>query len=233
MSAPATTPLHLLLVEDNDDLRAALCDALVAQGHHVVALDCAEAVPEAAQQTQLDLAILDLNLPGEDGLSLAARLRRTQPCIGLIMLTARNAHAEVCAGYHSGADLYLTKPLPLAVLCAAVAAQARRLRPSGLAPNQFRLHVQQLNLQGPGPSVALNSREAAMLAAFVRAPQQQLETWQIAELLAMDLEAFSKAALELHIVRLRKKLQEAGAPSGSIKSRRGLGYQLCISLMLS
>ena len=95
--APLHAPLNLLIVEDNDDLRDSLADALGTRGHHVVALDCAEAVPEQAELTRLDLAIVDLNLPGEDGLALAQRLREAQPGLGIIMLTARAQSSDKVA----------------------------------------------------------------------------------------------------------------------------------------
>ncbi|MFW2454814.1 response regulator transcription factor [Methyloversatilis discipulorum] len=129
--APLHAPLNLLIVEDNDDLRDSLADALGTRGHHVVALDCAEAVPEQAELTRLDLAIVDLNLPGEDGLALAQRLREAQPGLGIIMLTARAQSSDKVAGYEHGADIYLTKPVSLQELAGAVQALGRRLKPAG------------------------------------------------------------------------------------------------------
>ncbi|WP_328986113.1 response regulator transcription factor [Thiorhodovibrio winogradskyi] len=119
--------LNLLIVEDDENLREALVDTLGAQGHAVRGLECAEEVPEQADLLQLDIAVLDLNLPGEDGLSLARRLRQAQPELRVIMLTARTQGADRAAGYASGADIYLTKPASLAELNYALQALARRL----------------------------------------------------------------------------------------------------------
>ncbi len=106
-------PLNILIVEDNENLRESICDALQSLGHHARGIDCAEALPEQADLVRLDLAILDLNLPGEDGLSLAGRLRQTQHDLGIIMLTARVQGEDRAAGYAQGADIYLTKPASL------------------------------------------------------------------------------------------------------------------------
>jgi DNA-binding response OmpR family regulator len=228
--APLHAPLNLLIVEDNDDLRDSLADALGTRGHHVVAVDCAEAVPEQAELTCLDLAIVDLNLPGEDGLALAQRLREAQPGLGIIMLTARAQSSDKVAGYEHGADIYLTKPVSLQELAGAVQALGRRLKPAG-HDGGLRLDTRRLCLIGADGSVtALKPQEAALLAAFVRAPQQRLEHWQIAGLLGMPDHDINKPALELHIVRLRKKLPGGTDDCTPIKAIRGWGYQLCVAL---
>lgn len=228
--APLHAPLNLLIVEDNDDLRDSLADALGTRGHHVVAVDCAEAVPEQAELTRLDLAIVDLNLPGEDGLALAQRLREAQPGLGIIMLTARAQSSDKVAGYEHGADIYLTKPVSLQELAGAVQALGRRLKPAG-HDGGLRLDTRRLCLIGADGSVtALKPQEAALLAAFVRAPQQRLEHWQIAGLLGMPDHDINKPALELHIVRLRKKLPGGTDDCTPIKAIRGWGYQLCVAL---
>lgn len=228
--APLHAPLNLLIVEDNDDLRDSLADALGTRGHHVVALDCAEAVPEQAELTRLDLAIVDLNLPGEDGLALAQRLREAQPGLGIIMLTARAQSSDKVAGYEHGADIYLTKPVSLQELAGAVQALGRRLKPAG-HDGGLELDTRRLCLIGADGSVtALKPQEAVLLAAFVRAPQQRLEHWQIAGLLGMPDHDINKPALELHIVRLRKKLPGGTDDCSPIKAIRGWGYQLCVAL---
>lgn len=229
MATPLNTHLNILVVEDNNDLREATVDALITVGHHARGVDCAEAIPELAGLPSIDLMVIDLNLPGEDGISLAHRLRQTQPEIGIVMLTARNRPEDKSAGYVNGADIYLTKPASLEELDAAIQALARRLR--RMDSKALRLDIRRMALLAEeGQITPLTSQEASLLAAFVRAPQQRLENWQIVEILGKDDAAFSKAALELHIVRLRKKLQQAGGPSHSIKAIRGWGYQFCLTM---
>ena len=229
------TALNILVVEDNENLRESIIDALGSLGHHVRGVDCAEAVPEQADLVRLDLAILDLNLPGEDGLSLAARLRQSQPELGIIMLTARVQSEDRAAGYAQGADIYLTKPASLDELAQAIRAISRRIKPESRRELAAAVVVDsrsRMLIHPDGQSVLLTVHEVALLTAFSRAAQNQLDSWQIAEILGTENVQINKSALELHIVRLRKKLP-AGLVAGSpIQSIRGRGYQLCVSLRL-
>lgn len=226
--------LNIVLVEDHDILRQMLQQALEEAGHHVVALACAEELEDEAGSQPADVFLFDLNLPGEDGLSLTARVRAAYPLAGLILVTARSALTDKLEGYARGADLYLTKPLEVPELCAAVAALGRRRqREQNLLMKQqtFTLSQQGMTLTKAGQSpVQLSAAETAMVATFSRAPGQRLAYWQIAETLGLDLENYPKASLEVRIVRMRKKLVEAGAPSNCIEAVRGHGYQLCISV---
>lgn len=226
--------LNILVVEDHDALRDVMVETLAKQGHHVTGIESAEAIGDMCSGLDFDIAILDLQLPGEDGLSLARRLRQMQPNVGILMVTARGQTADKCVGYESGADIYLTKPVQPAELGAAIQALGRRVR--NLQPlTALQLNMQRLLLiNAAGQETALSSQEARLLAAFVRAPGQRLESWQLMELLGKTQSDYSKSALELHIVRLRKKLGQtevaAGAPS--IRAIRNWGYQLCLPLAL-
>lgn len=223
--------LNILIVEDNDELRETTAAILRSEGYRVTGVDCAEAVPE--QSGSFDLLLIDLNLPGEDGLLLTRRMRSRQPQIGIILTTARSLPEEKRLGYEAGADIYMPKPVALEELTAAIASLARRLQPMQ-APDRLRLDPLRLSLQAStGGRITLTHPEADMLVAFTRAAEHKLESWQLIELLGKNDAQDPKAALELQIVRLRKKLQQAGAPSPSILSIRGWGYQLCIDLHLS
>ena len=224
--------LNILVVEDNDDLRDATMDALTTQGHHVTGVDCADAIPELAGLADVDLLVLDVNLPGEDGLSIARRLRQTRPAIGIVMLTARNHSVDKSAGYASGADIYLTKPASLDELNAAIQAIARRLRPNSGEAKSLRLDVASLTLQGALDCVDLTQSEVTTLVVFASAPQQRLEHWQLIEHLGQKDVEYSKSALEVHIVRLRKKLHQADGDASKIKAIRHFGYQLLANIRL-
>jgi DNA-binding response OmpR family regulator len=220
-----------LVVEDNDDLRETTLQVLRDEGHHATGVGCAEDLPELTGR--FDLMLVDLNLPGEDGLALAARVRRTQPQIGLIMVTARRLPDDRRRGYDSGADIYMPKPVSFDELCSAVTALGRRLKPEALPEGGLRLQVQRSVLMGmTGQSISLSPREGMVLAAFCRAPEQRLAQWQMIDLLQTQNAATPKAALELHVVRLRKKLQQAGAQGDTLQAIRGWGYQLCCELVI-
>lgn len=224
--------LNIIVVEDHDALRKITVDALHGMGHEVIGVDCAEAIDDEVATFPADLMIIDLNLPGEDGISLARRIRTAQPNIGIIMLTARRQIDDKQAGYENGADLYLTKPTSIIELGAAVAALGRRVKRSTEAKSTLQLSLSGLYLRGADTIVSLSAYEAAMLSSLARASGQRLEYWQLMELAGKSENAFSKSTLEVQVVRLRKKLIQAGSSEHPIKSVRGKGYQLCIKLIV-
>lgn len=232
----ANLSLNIVLVEDHDILRQILKQALEEAGHQVTALSCAEELEDAAGGLPVDIFLIDLNLPGEDGLSLTARVRTAYPLVGLIVVTARSALQDKLEGYARGADIYLTKPVEVPEVCAAVAAIGRRrFRTRDLMEAQalFVLSQQGLSLNKTGqPPVRLSASEVAILTTLARAPGQRAAYWQIAEVLNLDLNTYAKASLEVRIVRLRKKLIEAGASLDCLESIRGHGYQLCLSVQV-
>ena len=233
-TASCHAPLRLLIVEDNHDLRAAMQEALARYGYCVQGVDCAEVVPELGTDANADVCIVDLQLPGEDGLSLARRLRQVQPQVGIIMLTARQGSAERAAGYDSGADIYITKPASPAELHAAIQALARRIQAAPAAANSaLVLDLRHMHVQSPSGSTRLTAAESQVLAALARAPGQRLERWQLLVTLNGQSTAHSAAALEMVIARLRKKLQPlCPQAQNPVRPIRGVGYQLCVRVTL-
>lgn len=224
--------LRLLIVEDNDALRETLAEVLAARGYRVEAVGSAEEVPEICAGCH-DIAILDLNLPGEDGLSLAARLRRVRPGIGIVMLTVRDRLGDKLAGYDNGADLYLPKPVAPDELLAALAALARRLVPATLPPDVPRLDLQAGVLRTVNGPLVLRGTETALLRALVLAPDGLLESWQLLEALQKPVDEDGKRQLAVIITRLRAKLEAHGLPAPTIRSERGIGYRLVLPLTLA
>jgi DNA-binding response OmpR family regulator len=220
--------LNILVVEDHDDLREATVSALSDCGHQVRGVASAEDLDDELAGVAPDVVLLDLNLPGEDGLSVARRLRQSIPAIGIIMVTARDQIADITRGYASGADIYVTKPVSPEELAAAVSAIARRVRPGMVEPDELSLSASSLVLQGPHGSVDVSDVECKLLLALSKAPGRRLETWQIMESTGRPMDDAGKKSLEVQIVRLRKKLENAGAASPTIKSIRSFGYQLCV-----
>lgn len=228
------TPLTIVLVEDHDALREVTVEALVRAGHAAIGIASAEDLPDARNAPTVDLYILDLGLPGEDGLALAARIRASDPTAGIIMVTARVLPEDRSSGYDAGADIYLTKPTSPAELMAAVRAVSRRIRPAaGAASGEMTLHMDKLQVRGPAGRVGVSLVEAQQLVAFMHARDQQLESWQLIELVGRDVDEAGKKALEVQMVRLRKKLIEAGAEEPTIKALRGLGYRLCVRMVMA
>ena len=221
--------LNIVLVEDNAALRESMLDVLAAEGHHVVGFESAESFVANCSAATVDVLVLDLNLPGQDGLSLARDLRAAWPKVGIIMLTARGAPEERQSGYESGADIYLAKPSSAPELTASIWALARRLGRKETAPRHIVLDIKAMTLTGPSGTVTLTSGEASLLEAFVQAPGNRLVT----EGEDAKVDANSKATLGVKIVRLRKKLVAAGAVGRPINAIRNLGYQLSVPITLS
>ncbi len=225
-----THPLNILVVEDHDDLRDVTVSALQAQGHTAQGVDCAEAMDEVLANFRADIVLLDLNLPGEDGLSIARRLRAAEPGLGIIMVTARDNAKDVMAGYEMGADIYVAKPASPEELNAAIRALARRLGVT--ASPVLELDLRAMRLHGPKGVVDISHQEGELLAALARAADHRQETWQMLERIGKQADEHEIRALAVQIVRLRKKLEQAGASDPTIKAIRGVGYQLCIGLTL-
>lgn len=224
------TSLNIALIEDHESLRKLTARMLEKAGHQVFELACAEDLDTVVAGQSVQLFIIDLNLPGEDGLQFARRLRLIHPGVGVIMLTARGSAEHIAEGYRSGADIYLVKPVSPNMLLAAVESIQRRLSVPFYDSSPFRLHAVTLALDGPGGSVRVNQAEAAVLIGLVRAPSRILDVYQISSLLGQSEANFNRASLEVRISHIRKKLVQVGAEPTCIKSRRLEGYQLCISL---
>ncbi|WP_396189717.1 response regulator transcription factor [Flavobacterium sp.] len=228
------TCLSIVLVEDNDELRESIVDALSSSGHKVVAQDCAEALPEAAALSGFDLIIIDINLPGENGFSLSQRIRKAHADVGIIIMTARNESRDKKEGYASGADIYMTKPLELEELLAAIQSLGRRLTKSSLDNYELSLDRHHMTISNSqGQSLPLTSSEMSLLMGFTLAPDLRLEKWQIIEILHREDSFDPVRAMVLVIVRLRKKIESLGVSGSAIKMIRNWGYQLCVSVKVS
>jgi len=231
-SSPAQAAcLSVVVVEDHDDLRDMVVEVIANHGHHVVGLGCAEEMADAVGTLPIDLLIVDLNLPGENGFSLAHRFRVAQPLAGIIIYSANHSVADKVRGYDSGADIFLQKPASSDELMAAINSIARRLLNQGpiadpAKPVKFCIDLEKSLLSGPLGQVSLTDTEALLLSALAQAPSQRLEIEQLLALLKLDTSTYSKSAFEVRMVRMRKKLMSVGATKLCIRSIRLQGYQL-------
>lgn len=228
-------PLRIAIVEDNDDLRASLREVVQAAGHFVTAYACAEDVDGSPQAEPFELGLLDLNLPGEDGLSLARRLKHAHPLMRIIMMTTRTGLADRVSGYDAGADLYLPKPISVDELLAAVRAISRQIGADlrgGAAQTEglVRLDTRKLRLHGAQGTVLLNRVDVTLLTSLARAPGQRLEHWQLIEAMGQNVDDAAQSNLAVRMSRLRSKLSQLGCTGNALRSLRASGYQLCIVL---
>jgi DNA-binding response OmpR family regulator len=225
----AAPSLNVLVVEDDDILRLAATRLLKERGHHATGVMCAEEVDDTVVEQPTDLYIINASLSGESGLSLAARVRMAEPLAGIILVSASGQLAMRLNGYEAGADIYLTKPVDLPEMIACVDALARRLKPLTM-DGSLHLDPERYMLLGPAGECSLSRSETMLLAALARAQGRQLERWQAMRYVDPEDRGLSRANLEMRISALRKKADQVGAPSPSIRAIRGYGYKLCVPL---
>lgn len=224
---PVQNWLDIVVVEDNDALREQLMAFLARPGWRLRGADCGEALDTLVREQPAQLLILDLNLPYEDGTSIARRMRAAFPAMGIVMLTARARPSDRTAGYASGADVYLTKPTNVEELESVVQNLARRLLPQQGAESTLILDMTAncLRLQGGG-IVQLSAKEAQLLRLLAMAPDRQLDTdYLVHQLYDDDDNAARRGNMTVLISRLRLKLN-ATAHKDLVRAVRGVGYRL-------
>lgn len=231
--------LCITVVEDNESLCAVTVELLRQQGHRAVGVTSAEALSDEASVALNDVMLVDLNLPGEDGLSVLRRYREVCPDLTLIVVSSRDRVGDRVACYEAGADAFIAKPTDPTELLAVISAHARRriahrrtdADPGGPPPGTgpaARLDPRRLTLSGPAGDIAIGSAAAAILSALALAPGRRLEYWQLIDVLREDAADYTMAALTVRIVRLRHLLRAAGFEGVTIRALRTEGYLLCV-----
>ena len=230
---PALSP-EILVIEPFETIRHAMVVDLRAMGHSARGISPADAPVSAYQNLGADIVVLCL--AGEDCLSLARSIRASVPDTGIIMLTAGAGQHDKVGGYDSGADIYLTKPVSSEELSAAIHSLARRVCTAmarAVVGMPLMLNSATLQLKGPAATVDVSDLECCLLSAFAVAPEQRMQIERLFEASRRNSVEPNKSALEVQIVRLRKKLEQAGASLPSIKAIRGTGYQLCVPIAVT
>lgn len=227
------TSLKIAVLEDNDDLRELTVALLVKHGYKAVGAYDAEQLDRLMVTHHIDLLLLDLNLPGENGLSVAQRLKAALPELFIIMTSALGSVDERVVGYDHGADLYLPKPISEHELLAAVASIARRIvhKRDEVANEDLVFNEKSLELKGVR-SINLTQMEAAILKQLATAENHKVNYFHLLERTNREVDARSKASLEVQIVNLRKKIAAAGYSKASIRAVRNEGYVLVCSIKI-
>lgn len=218
--------MRLLLVEDDLPLAEALTALLSGSGHAVDCVHDGLAAESLLLAEQFELVILDLNLPGLDGLSLLRRIRARNPSPAVMILTARGAAEERVQGLDLGADDYMAKPFDVREFEARVRSLLRRQ--AGLRTSIVRLGAVTLDLtsrqfHADGTDLDLPPRERALLELFfLRAGKVVTKEAIVQSLTSLD-DLLSDNAIEQYVSRLRRRI----APFGlTLRTARGLGYLL-------
>jgi two-component system, OmpR family, response regulator len=227
---------HLLVVDDEGELRASLHTYLGKHGYRVSTAPNAAAARQALTTHAIDLVVLDIMMPGEDGLSLCRFLRETTS-VPIILLTVMTEDIDRVVGLEVGADDYVTKPFNPRELLARVKAVLRRthvlsLQQQPLASSTLRfdcwtLDVQQRELIGEdGDAVPLSTAEFLLLSAFLNHPRMVLSRNQLLDLTRGRDAAVFDRSIDNQISRLRKKIEVDPKRPTLIKTHWGGGYSL-------
>jgi two-component system, OmpR family, phosphate regulon response regulator OmpR len=231
-------PSHIVVVDDEPEIRSMLADYLGHAGFAVSSAEDGAALRRIVEQRPADLVILDLNMPGEDGLSLA-RWLRAHTEVGIVMLTAAGEVVDRIVGLEMGADDYIAKPVDLRELLARIRAVLRRL-PAGGAPRaaaeptpitrRVRFGGCRLDLDAhklytaEGAEVPITSMEFDLLKAFAEHPNRVLSRDQLLDLAHnKNWEPFDRS-IDIRIARLRRKIEADPAKPQVVKTVRGAGY---------
>ena len=226
---------RILVVDDDRRLRDLLTRYLGEQGFSVKAVENAEAMDRALARELYDLIVLDLMMPGEDGLAACRRLRGGGNAVPIIMLTAKGDDVDRIVGLEMGADDYLPKPFNPRELVARIHAVLRR-RPPAAPPGapsseaetasfgRIVLNLATRSMQRDGQDVPLTTGEFALLKTLVQHPRQPLSRDKLMELArGREYEVFDRS-IDVQISRLRKLVEEDPGQPRFIQTVWGFGY---------
>ena len=233
-------PTRIVIVEDEPDLRDAVAEYLGANGYEVTTAESAEAMRALAKTETFHLAILDIAMPGEDGLSLGRWLRAQAP-IGIIYATAAGSAIDRIVGLELGADDYVVKPYELRELLARVRSVLRRVpRPSEpsrgaskdagperriVSFGDFRADLDGRMVTGRGGSILeLAKSEFDVLEVFLTRSNRLLSRAAISDAIGFNEDPESSRAVDIRIMRLRKKIEDDPANPKFLRTVRGEGY---------
>ena len=216
--------MRLLIVEDDDIVADAIARGLATENCSVHRVASAEAAQAALTGQEFDLAVIDVGLPGADGLTLVRRLRSAGHGMPTLVLTARCTLADKVKALDLGADDFLSKPFEPAELAARCRALMRRS--SGAVDGIVKLNRLTVDLHGKrldidGAEVELTAREWLLLECLVRRTGQVVSKERVQQALSGPGEDMTPNAVEVCVSRLRAKLGNAAV----IRSLRGLGYR--------
>lgn len=226
----------ILIVEDEEDIRELLGHTLIHEGYQVAAVATGEEALAVAEAKRPDLIVLDLMLPGLDGLTVCRKLRANPKTadVAVVMLTAKGEEADIVAGFNMGANDYITKPFSRNVLLARVRAVLRNLGLHREADEQVGdavevrvhnlvIHAGRHQVLVDEQRVELSATEFRILYTLAGKPGWVFTRDRILDSLHGDNYVITERAVDVHIVSLRRKLGTAGQ---YIETVRGVGYRL-------
>jgi DNA-binding response OmpR family regulator len=228
---------HVLALDDDPAVRTLIGEYLRDNDLRTTTVASGAELAATLAREPVDLIVLDLKLPGEDGMQIARRLRERSQ-VPILMLTGRTDEADRVMGLELGADDYLTKPFSPRELLARIRALLRRARGHATVAETiakvrgFRFGPWELNVglrklrADDGRIVDLSNGEFSLLAAFLAAPQRMLTRDQLLELSRLHNAEVYDRSIDVQILRLRRKIETNPARPRFIRTARGIGYAL-------
>lgn len=224
--------LRIIIVEDEEELRSVLVAVLSRLGLDVRGVGDGASLDFVLVEYPADIIVLDLNLPGEDGINIAQRLRQSCSC-GIVMTTGRDQLKERMAGFHSGADLYFVKPINPLELHAALLNLGKRLAP--VAPStkmHWHYDPQSSEVRTPlGISIHLSAQECIVMRLLLAVPGKTVPRSAIFAALGHPDDEYGSKRVETLLSRMRSKVRtldpEAELP---VRARHGMGYAFLADL---
>jgi DNA-binding response OmpR family regulator len=219
---------RVLVIDDDSSVRSFLKRGLSYEGYAVDAAETGEAGLAQARARYPDLVILDVMMPGMDGLEVLKRLRAADEKLPIIMLTARDAPEDQVHGLNTGADDYVTKPISFDVLIARVRSLLRRHQAE--APNvlhfaDLEMNAESFTVKRGGRDITLTSLEFRLLQTFMANPERVMNKQLLLDKV-WGTDFFGDAnVVEVYVKQLRQKLEAGGEPR-LIQTIRGAGYVL-------
>jgi two-component system OmpR family response regulator len=231
-ASPSDPEAHILVVDDDGEIRHLVAKFLRENGYRVTAARDGREMRQVIKDAVIDLVVLDLMLPGTNGLDLCREVRNSS-ALPIIMLTARGAEADRIVGLELGADDYLAKPFSPRELLARIKAVLRRAASAPLPRGSGRslkfegwtLDTQRRELTNPaGVVVDLSTGEYDLLLTFLEAPQRVLTRDQLMDAAKHRLATGYDRAIDVQVSRLRRKIDVSEEGQAMIKTIRGTGY---------
>ena len=222
---------RILVVEDDPAILNGLMDVLVFNGYQTEGVEDGKAGLDKALHQTFDLIILDVMLPSLDGFAICRKVRQNKPSQGILMLTAKGAENDVVRGFKTGADDYVSKPFSLRELLVRVEALLRR---SGKLTGETAIHHDGIHFRGKtleaaaGDQIIALTRREMDIIVYLHRHQDRIvskkelltEVWHYA-----DAEIETRT-VDIHLLKLRRKLSALNPDTGFIQTIRGEGYRL-------